>query len=118
MPKNESGKAGETAAVNYLIKKGYKIVGRNVRYRVGELDIVAYDGSCLVFVEVKTRKSHSYGRPSEFVDSRKRQKLESAALLYTEGEDVELRFDVIEVTYEMYHGMFLVKEINHIENAF
>ena len=118
MRKNGAGAIGEGAAEAYLVKKGYRIAARNFRCRSGELDIVAYDGNCTVFVEVKTRKSHAYGRPSEFVDSRKQEKLVKAAMYYLDGKEIEMRFDVVEITYEIYNGTVLIKKINHIKNAF
>lgn len=112
------GDAGEAAAARYLMKKGYKIVVRNFRCRTGEIDIIAYDGDCLVFVEVKTRRSVQYGRPAEFVDKRKRRRIISAAYMYLRGEEPELRFDVIEVMYRMNNERPYIYEINHIKNAF
>ncbi len=118
MPEINSGVLGEKSAELYLKRKGYKIEARNYRCKYGELDIVARDGSCIVITEVKTRKSHAYGAPAEFVTLKKQEKLRRAAMDYVGYEETEMRFDVIEVTYEMYHGRFLIKEINHIENAF
>ncbi len=112
------GAAGEFVAVEYLEKKGYKIKARNFRCREGELDIVADEDGTTVFVEVKTRKSTTFGRPAEFVDRRKFRKLKKAAMQYIRNPDADMRFDVIEILYELHYGEFLVKEINHIENAF
>lgn len=112
-----AGNAGETAACVYLEKKGWCILERNYTVRGGEIDIIAADGECIVFVEVKTRKSTLYGYPSEFVSERKQQRLISAALNYC-GGDCCMRFDVIEVMYEEICGRIYIKEINHIENAF
>ena len=72
----KQGKWGESQAVRYLRKKGYRIEARNVYFRnIGELDIIASYKRTLVFVEVKTRKSDRYGRP---VDAVHRKKNESA----------------------------------------
>jgi putative endonuclease len=65
--KNPLGEAGERYATDYLIKNGYKILDRNWRIRGGEIDIVALYKSTLVFVEVKTRTSTSYGTPEESI---------------------------------------------------
>lgn len=107
------GDAGEDIAAAYLERKGYGIVRRNYRIRGGEVDIIADDGGCLVFVEVKTRKNRNFAAPCEFVDSGKRQRIIRCAVSYLQEMDIspDVRFDVIEVLYE---GC----EINHIKNAF
>lgn len=94
------GRAGEDAAVQYLAGAGYRIVARNVRYRMGEIDIVAEDAGCLVFVEVKTRTGHGFGTAAEAVTARKRQKLVQLASVYLAqhgGVDRRCRFDVVAV---------------------
>lgn len=116
--KRRAGRFGEDAAIKYLSDIGYKIEGRNFRCREGELDIIALDGGCLVFIEVKTRSSAVYGRPSEAVDERKRRRIIKAAYAYCKEPDCEIRFDVIEVMYFEYGGKLFVREINHIKNAF
>ncbi|MBV9278790.1 MAG: YraN family protein [Chloroflexi bacterium] len=76
------GAFGEAWAVGYLTRRGYRIVDRNVRYRVGEIDIVARDGEELVFVEVKCRRSARYGAPEDSIDLRRYRRLEQAILQY------------------------------------
>lgn len=118
MDKRKIGAAGEEAAARYLVRKGYAIRERNFRLTVGELDIVAIDkDGCTVFVEVKTRKNADYGYPSQFVDRKKQQKLKLTAEMYCD-RDIYMRFDVIEVYYELRDNVMYIKEINHIENAF
>lgn len=111
-----SGKTGETAAAKYLKVKGYKILDRNYRKTYGELDIVAQKGENIAFVEVKTRKSDSYGTPAEFVTLKKQKKLIKAAYTYIQEHnlDAEFTFDIVEVYIEGKK----VKDINHIKNAF
>lgn len=116
--KIKSGVIGENIAVEYLKRKGYIIKERNFRCKTGEIDIIAYDGSCLVFAEVKTRKSSVYGLPEEFVTIKKQQKLIKAAYYYLNGSEPELRFDVIGIIYSMRNGQFEIDRINHIKNAF
>ena len=106
------GKKGEDTATLFLKKKHYKILERNYRCRTGEIDIIAKDGSYVVFVEVKERKDDKLGMPSEYVTPSKQRKIISAARNYmTENEIVDLycRFDVVEICGD---------EINHMENAF
>ncbi|MBR0365866.1 MAG: YraN family protein [Clostridia bacterium] len=112
------GKFGEDAAAEYLARHGFVILDRNLRFKVGELDIVALDkDGCTVFVEVKTRKNADYGYASEFVDRNKQKKLIRAAEFYS-GRDIYMRFDIIEVYYKLCDNKMIVTEINHIENAF
>ena len=118
MTAKEIGNFGETVAAEYLEKKNISIIKRNFHCRAGEIDIIAKDGDCLVFCEVKTRVSIDYGAPSEFVDFRKQEKLLKTALYYTMRDDIEMRFDVIEVFYTKKGDVAVVTKVNHIENAF
>jgi len=79
---------------------GYAIVGRDVRTPLGQLDLVAKDGSTLVFVEVKTRAGHGFGLPQESVDARKIRKLRQLALYYLKIRPHRgpVRFDVVGLT--------------------
>lgn len=100
MAANGVGRAGEEAAVLYLMQAGYRVLARNVRYRIGEIDIVAEDSGCLVFVEVKTRTGQGFGTAAEAVTARKRQKLVQLASVYLAqhgGVDRRCRFDVVTV---------------------
>ncbi|HID55979.1 TPA: YraN family protein, partial [Candidatus Poribacteria bacterium] len=63
--KKEIGLLGEEIAADFLRRKGYRLLERNIRIGRGEIDLVALDGETLVFVEVKTRKGLRYGHPSE-----------------------------------------------------
>lgn len=106
------GKIGENKAKEYLVKKGYKIIELNYRNKIGEIDIIASKKKRLIFVEVKSRETLQYGRPSDAVDFRKQQKLRNVATVYLKMKkliNAECQFDVIEI---------LGDEINHIENAF
>ncbi|NQU07261.1 MAG: YraN family protein [Candidatus Abyssubacteria bacterium] len=92
------GMEGEERAVRALKKKRYKIIERNFRTPAGEIDIVARDGECLVFVEVRTRGSIDFGTPQETVAAKKRKKLCTAARWYLQKkriDDAECRFDVV-----------------------
>ena len=71
------GSKGEVLAAEFLKDKGYRIIERNYKTPVGELDIIAKDGETLVFIEVKTRSNNAFGYPFEAVDSRKKHKLQN-----------------------------------------
>lgn len=114
----KSGPWGEKIASEFLEEKGYEILDTNFRIKVGEIDIIARDGSCTVFVEVKTRKNSNFGSPSEYVTYQKQQRLRKAAMCYIHSIDADMRFDVIEVFYHEGVGGFVLNRINHIENAF
>ena len=106
------GKYGEALAENYLRKQKYKILERNYKNKIGEIDLIAEDKNVLVFVEVKYRTSAQFGLPSEAVNYYKIQKIQKTAILYLQTnklEDAEIRFDVIDI---------LGEEITHIKNAF
>jgi len=69
------GRLGEDASVSFLRSNGYKIIDRNVKLGIGEVDIIAYKGTTLYIFEVKTRKNTTSGDPYEAVDKRKAGKL-------------------------------------------
>ena len=94
------GRWGEQKAVDHLVGRGMEVVDRNWRCPLGELDIVAYDGSTLVMVEVKTRTSEAFGSPAEAVTPRKAARLRQlAALWLSEHGDrpPDVRIDVVGV---------------------
>lgn len=93
----ESGKRAEDAAAAFLQAQGLSIVERNFRAKGGELDIVARDGEEMVFVEVRSRASSSFGGAAASVDGLKRRKLIRAARVWLQarGWDGACRFDVI-----------------------
>jgi putative endonuclease len=99
-PRHAVGIAGEEAAVQYLCQHGYRILERNYRCRFGEIDLIARDGQTLVFVEVKTRRSQSYGPAAGAVTIEKQRHLIKASQVYLmqrkkTGEFC--RFDVVTV---------------------
>ena len=112
------GQRGEAAAARFLEKKGYIIVARSDRMRHGELDLVAVDQRTVVFVEVKTRRSHEAGHPADAVDEDKQRRLTRLALTYLKRHhllEYPARFDVVAVTWAD-DGREPV--IEHYENAF
>ena len=106
------GRAGELKAVEFLKKKGFKILKTNYKTFCGEIDVIALDGENVVFIEVKTRTNDDFGLPSEAVTAKKREKYYKVALEFLQREkknDCPCRFDVIEIE----NG-----QINHIIDAF
>ena len=112
----ETGKLGEDLACAYLTEKGYRILQRNFRCRLGEIDIIAQTAEFLVFVEVKLRKNDRYGSAAEYVTTAKQARIRNTAKYYLtyRAANLQPRFDVIEVTAD--NGK--VSNINHIEDAF
>ena len=112
MDKYATGLKGELTAKHYLEEQNYKIVATNVKYSVGELDIVAMDGTTLVFVEVRTRSDDYYGEPFSSITGSKIRKIIAASrrfLLYNNISCSGYRYDVIGIFHE---------KIEHIQNAF
>lgn len=94
------GAFGESWAVGHLTRLGYEIVERNVRYRRGEIDIVARQGADWVFVEVKTRRTQAYGSPEESITSSRYRRLASAVAEYVQEhglEEAAYRIDLVSV---------------------
>ncbi len=113
--KRNLGIKGENLAVRHLIDKGFKIIKRNFKCRMGEIDIIARDGDYLVFVEVRTRSRREYGLAQESVNRAKINKLRKLAGFYLARHPQErlfIRFDVVAVDWSA------GEEITHIENAF
>lgn len=110
------GKMGEDIALKEIKRLGYKLITRNYRCSLGEIDIIARDGDCLVFLEIKTRKGRSTGYAKEAVDRRKRGQISKAALTYMKANgcyDERARFDVIAISIN--DGR---EEIEIVKNAF
>ena len=94
------GRKGEDSAVLFLEQHGYRIVERNFRTRLGEIDIIARDGKTICFIEVKTRASVHLGTPFEAVTRSKQLKISQMALLYLKSKNLmrlPARFDVIAI---------------------
>jgi len=100
------GAKGEAETIAFLEARGYRVVDANVRplggMARGEIDVIAWDGEYLVFVEVKTRRAAlgNQGTPAEAVDTRKQKQLTRLAMAYLakhEFDDVPCRFDVVAV---------------------
>ena len=111
------GERGELRAAEYLQNKGFYILERNYRTRRGEIDLICADDRYLVFVEVKTRSSTSFGVPCEAVTSVKQRKLVLAAQqwLYNHPTELQPRFDVVEILVSPDRSTC---RIRHIPDAF
>ncbi|HPE57457.1 MAG TPA: YraN family protein [Bacteroidales bacterium] len=112
---NKLGKKGEEIAARYLRGLGYKIVEQNWRHKKDEIDLIAFDGSFLVIIEVKTRSTSFFGDPEEAVTDKKRRFLIRATEAYLEKKDLynEVRYDIISIIIENRE-----ERIKHIKDAF
>jgi putative endonuclease len=113
----QRGALGETAAREFLKKKGLRFLAANFRSKRGEIDLIFRDEKCLVFVEVKTRSPGGWTRPARAVNARKRLALSRTAndyLRLLNFPQVPYRFDVVEVIVER----DVVAEVRHIERCF
>jgi putative endonuclease len=116
MDRRQTGKIGEDMATDFLKKSGYKVIERNYRCNIGEIDIIAVDKDVLAFVEVRTKKSSSFCQPQQTITSPKQKKLQKLALYFLAHKKIknmDCRFDVVAID--------LSKDRNGIElfkNAF
>ena len=111
------GERGEEIACAYLKGQKFTIVERNFRCKGGELDIIARDGKTLVFVEVKARRTLSFGPPQMAVTPFKQRQISKAALTWLARKKqfgVNARFDVVAILLPDH----AVPVIDHIRNAF
>lgn len=111
-------KTGEALAVTHLKARGYEILARNYRAVRGEIDLVAQDGDCIVFVEVKTRRSLKFGLPQAAVTAQKQRQISKVALAYLQTHnlfDAPCRFDVIAIHLS---PQLEVLKLEQIESAF
>jgi len=97
------GRAGEEVALQYLHQQGYRILERNFRCRLGEIDLIARDGRTLAFIEVKTRRSQAFGPPALAVTKAKQRRLVRVSQVYLSqkgGAQALCRFDVVTIQIE------------------
>jgi putative endonuclease len=112
------GRRGEDLAHRYLRRAGFTVVARNYRTRSGsgEIDLIAWDGDTLVFIEVKTRSTEDFGAPDRAVDADKRERLVRAAREYarrTRTPPDRIRFDVINVVWNQPPDISLIRAAFH-----
>jgi putative endonuclease len=108
------GKKGEDMAVRHVKGLGYRVIERNYRCPLGEIDLIAQDGDYLAFIEIKTRRGRSTGEAKEAVGNRKQRKLTQLALYYLKNEfknDSKARFDVVAISlYDKKNKIELIKD--------
>ena len=112
------GSYGEDLACEYLLDIKHKILARNFRSKLGEIDIITFFNNMIIFTEVKSRYTNSYGSPMESVTSYKQKliiKLSSYYILINKLNDYNIRYDVIEIFFNKSNQNFT---INHIKDAF
>jgi putative endonuclease len=110
------GKSGEDDAVGLLKENGYKIIVRNYKTRLGEIDIVASDKDTVCFIEVKTRHSDRFGLGQEAILGSKQRRIAKCALMFLKENnllDKKARFDVVSVMYSQD-----TPKLDLIKNAF
>ena len=114
--KSRLGSRGEDLTEQFLVQQGFKVIARNYRAGHGEIDLIAWEGNVLVFIEVKTATSLAFGEPETWVDEKKQRTIIRTAISYLQHnhiEDTDCRFDVVAVNLS--HRQH---EIHHYRNAF
>ena len=111
------GMQGEALVARYLRERGYQLAAHGYRSRYGEIDLIAWDGDVLCFVEVKTRTNLDMALPREYVTPQKQNKLRKTARMYLAEKrlDCPARFDVAEVYTD---GVHRPLRLEYLENAF
>ena len=118
MDKIARGQLAEDAAVRYLQRQGYRIVERNFRSRLGEIDIITEHEGYIVFVEVRSRRGSSFGVPQETVNRTKQGKVRRMATQYLKFKGAwqrPCRFDVVGVILDRADN---IESVELIRDAF
>ena len=112
------GSFGEALARDYLISKGYKILNMNFRNKFGEIDIICKKNNLLIFCEIKSRYSNSFGYPIESITCYKPKQIIKLSELYLISKkyyNFNVRYDIIEVIFNTITSSHI---INHVQDAF
>lgn len=113
MNRRTIGKEKEELAASFLRDQGYRVIEKNFRCRAAEIDLIAWEGNILSFIEVKYRSSSKLGDPLEAVGPVKQKRIYEAALYFISkkriASETQMRFDVVSI---------LGEEITLIKNAF
>lgn len=114
--RQQTGVIGEAIAEEHLLALGYSVLEKGYRYRRVELDLIAKQGECLVFVEVKARRGTGFGHPSLAVSVTKERNIAKAARAYMRKIDHtwEVRFDIVSILLHPDGS----HELEHLEDAF
>lgn len=115
------GNLGEEAAVKAIKKQGYKIIERNYRTKMGEIDIIARDGEYTCFIEVRLRKNNDFGSPADTIDINKQRKIIRTAQYYAVTKkiyDTPMRFDAVLINADAKGGKLTNIKTEIIKNAF
>jgi putative endonuclease len=113
------GREGESAALTFIKKKGYRILEKNFRSKVGEIDIIAEQDGVIVFIEVKARTNHEFGHPLNALTPAKQRKIIQTAQSFLARKRLSekpMRFDVVALTSKSENDDSW--EIELLENAF
>lgn len=107
------GKKGEQMAADFFQEKGFTIMARNYRFKHAEIDLIVQKNDWMIFVEVKTRSSDTFGEPESFVDYKKGRKIMEAAeeFIFSTDWHGHIRFDIVSVK------LGSKPEIRHFEDA-
>jgi putative endonuclease len=100
--RGELGRRGEEIAAERLANRGYRVIDRNFRTREGEVDLVAWDGPILTFIEVKSRRGRAYGLPEESITATKSDRLIAVAYSYMQAMDSppeDWRIDAVAIEF-------------------
>lgn len=112
------GSFGEALARDYIISKGYKILNMNFRNKFGEIDIICKKNNLLIFCEIKSRYSNSFGSPIESITCYKQKQIIKLSELYLISKkyyNFNVRYDIIEVIFNTITSSHI---INHVQDAF
>ncbi len=115
MTKEELGPFGEQLAVDFLIKNGYSVLDRNVRFKKFEVDIVATKENKLIVVEVKARNTAEIGEPWRAVTRSKQRQIIQVADYYVQSRsiDMDVQFDIISIVHNTFRT-----DLEHLPEAF
>jgi putative endonuclease len=116
------GKFGEESAIDLLKNNGYRILARNYKTKLGEIDIIARDKDTVCFIEVKTRHSDRFGLPQEAISRSKQRHIAKVALMFLKENnllDKRARFDVISIMHsEDTSKLDLIKNAFELDQSF
>lgn len=114
----EIGTHGEIIAKNFLISNGYKILDMNYRNKYGEIDIICKLNNIIIFYEIKSRYTNSFGSPIESITYHKQNqiiKLSQIYIIKNKLLNYNIRYDIIEVIFNNLNASYT---LNHVKDAF